>query len=137
MADYKFDRNELRDRCGSKVAVLDGKYIRDHHGNRLGEIDGKYLKMTTGTNWSNSMEGMFAIRMGPKSLRLRSQERSIEESAAHRSLPCGFSSFDSWNHAQRDKFSIVDVAGKSVWAVGLNLRYELRSRLWTRLGKYA
>ena len=44
MAEYKFDRNELIDRHGSKVAVLDGKYISDHHGSRLGEIDGKYIK---------------------------------------------------------------------------------------------
>jgi hypothetical protein len=49
MADYKFDRGELRDRRGSKVAVLDGKYIRDRHGSRLGEIDGKYFRDNHGT----------------------------------------------------------------------------------------
>lgn len=49
MADYKFDRNELRDRGGSKVAVLDGKYIRDHRGSRLGEIDGKYFRDSRGS----------------------------------------------------------------------------------------
>jgi len=49
MADYKFDRNELRDRSGSKVAVLDGKYIRDHRGSRLGEIDGKYFRDSHGS----------------------------------------------------------------------------------------
>ena len=48
MAGYKFDRNELRDRSGSKIAVLDGKYIRDHHGNKLGEIDGKYFRDSHG-----------------------------------------------------------------------------------------
>jgi sporulation protein YlmC with PRC-barrel domain len=48
MADYKFDREELRDRHGSKVAVLDGKYIRDHHGSKLGEIDGKYFRDSHG-----------------------------------------------------------------------------------------
>jgi hypothetical protein len=49
MADYKFDRGELRDRRGSKVAVLDGKYIRDRRGSRLGEIDGKYFRDNHGT----------------------------------------------------------------------------------------
>jgi sporulation protein YlmC with PRC-barrel domain len=48
MAEYKFDRNELRDRHGSKVAVLDGKYIRDNRGSRWGEIDGKYFKDSHG-----------------------------------------------------------------------------------------
>jgi sporulation protein YlmC with PRC-barrel domain len=48
MADYKFDHNELRDRRGSKVAVLDGKYIRDNRGSSLGEIDGKYFKDNRG-----------------------------------------------------------------------------------------
>ena len=48
MADFKFDRNELRDRHGSKVAVIDGKYIRDSHGSRMGEIDGKYFKDSHG-----------------------------------------------------------------------------------------
>ena len=44
MADYKFDHEVLRDRHGSKVAVLNGKYILDQHGSRFGEIDGKYFK---------------------------------------------------------------------------------------------
>jgi hypothetical protein len=48
MADYKFDHSELRDRHGSKVAVLDGKYIRDRHGSKLGEIDGKYFRDSHG-----------------------------------------------------------------------------------------
>jgi sporulation protein YlmC with PRC-barrel domain len=48
MADYKFSRDELRDRRGSKVAVLDGKHIRDHHGKKLGEIDGKYFRDSHG-----------------------------------------------------------------------------------------
>jgi sporulation protein YlmC with PRC-barrel domain len=49
MAEYKFDREELRDRHGSKVAVLDGKYIRDNHGSKLGEIDGKYFRDSHGS----------------------------------------------------------------------------------------
>jgi hypothetical protein len=48
MAEYKFDREELRDRHGNKVAVLDGKYIRDNHGSKLGEIDGKYFRDSHG-----------------------------------------------------------------------------------------
>jgi sporulation protein YlmC with PRC-barrel domain len=48
MAEYKFDREELRDRRGSKVAVLDGKYIRDDRGSKLGEIDGKYFRDSRG-----------------------------------------------------------------------------------------
>ncbi len=48
MADYKFDRNELRCR-GSKVGVVDGKYIRDSHGSRIGEIDGKYVRDSHGS----------------------------------------------------------------------------------------
>ncbi len=48
MADYKFDGKELRCR-GSKVGVVDGKYIRDSHGSKIGEIDGKYLRDSHGS----------------------------------------------------------------------------------------
>lgn len=52
MAEYKFDREELRDRHGSKVAALNGKYILDQHGSRLGEIDGKYFKDKHGARFA-------------------------------------------------------------------------------------
>ena len=48
MADYKFDRNELRCR-GSKIGVVDGKYIRDSHGSKVGEFDGKYIRDSHGS----------------------------------------------------------------------------------------
>jgi sporulation protein YlmC with PRC-barrel domain len=47
MADYKFDGKELHCR-GSKVGVLDGKYIKDSNGKKVGEIDGKYIKDSHG-----------------------------------------------------------------------------------------
>lgn len=47
MADYKYDGKELRCR-GSKVGVVDGKYIRDSHGSKVGEIDGKYIRDSHG-----------------------------------------------------------------------------------------
>ena len=48
MADYKFDGKELRCR-GSKVGIVDGKYIRDSHRSKLGEIDGKYIRDSHGS----------------------------------------------------------------------------------------
>ena len=48
MADYKFDGKELRCR-GTKVGVVDGKYIRDSHGSKVGEFDGKYIRDSHGS----------------------------------------------------------------------------------------
>ena len=48
MADYKFDGKELRCR-GSKVGVVDGKYIRDSHGSKIGEIGDKYIRDSHGS----------------------------------------------------------------------------------------
>ena len=33
MADYKFDGKEFRDRRGSRIGEIDGKYIRAANGN--------------------------------------------------------------------------------------------------------
>ncbi len=48
MANYKFDGKELHG-GGSKLGVVDGKYIKDSHGNKVGEIDGKYIKDSHGS----------------------------------------------------------------------------------------
>jgi hypothetical protein len=48
MAEYKFDGKELRCK-GSKVGVVDGKYIRDSHGSKIGEIGDKYIRDSHGS----------------------------------------------------------------------------------------
>lgn len=44
MADYRFERNELRDRSGRKVGALDGAAVRNDRGSKIGQIDGKSFR---------------------------------------------------------------------------------------------
>jgi hypothetical protein len=78
MADYKFHRDELRDRRGSKVAVLDGKYIRDHHGKKLGEIDGKYFRDSHGVKLADIDGRYVRDSHGSKIASIDDVEDSIE-----------------------------------------------------------
>jgi hypothetical protein len=47
MADYKYDGKELRCK-GSKIGIVDGKWIRDSHGAKVGEVEGMKIRDSHG-----------------------------------------------------------------------------------------